>query len=274
MQDRIQEQVLRALLAALRPIAQMLLRNGIGFREFNEISKSAFVDVATKDYGLRGRPTNISRVAVMTGLTRKEVRRIRDKIDSGEGAVVAKSTPLGAVLSSWHTQNQFLDSSGSPLQLPFDGPSPNFTEVVKLSGGDIPPGAMRTELKRIGAIEEGADGLLLPLKRHASAVGTDDLLIEGLTRGLQPLAAAVAHNADPDKKSASWIQRTVSTSSVRREDTARLRRISEDRLEEFTEAIDDLYAAYETLHSSDTEAEVAGSGTIGVGVFYFEELPS
>lgn len=271
MQERIQEQVLKALLAALRPIAQMLLRHGVGYREFNEISKAAFVEVATKDYGLRGRPTNISRVAVMTGLTRKEVRRLRDKIDGGAATVVSRSTPLGAVLSSWHTQNQFLDERGAPLPLPFDEGDPSFTDVVKLSGGDIPPGAMRTELKRIGAVEEGADGLLRPLKRNANAVDTSEKLIEGLTRGILPIASSIAHNSNPSAPTVTWLQRTVSTSSVRQEDSVRLRRISEDRLEEFTESIDDLYAAYETLHSSDLPNEKESAGTIGVGVFYFEQ---
>ena len=62
MQDTIQRQILEALLIAIRPLARALLRAGIGYREFAEISKTAFVDIATKDYGLRGRPTNISRV--------------------------------------------------------------------------------------------------------------------------------------------------------------------------------------------------------------------
>jgi hypothetical protein len=79
MQDTAKNNVLSALLKALRPIARFLMKSGIGYREFAEISKSAFVDVATSDYGLRGRPTNISRVAVMTGLTRKEVKRLREK---------------------------------------------------------------------------------------------------------------------------------------------------------------------------------------------------
>lgn len=273
MQDRIQKQVLKALLTALRPIAKMLLRNGVGFREFNEISKAAFVDVATQDYGLRGRPTNISRVAVMTGLTRKEVRRIRDKIASGEESVVSRTTPLGAVLSSWYAHNDFLDSSGIPMALPFDGEAPSFTDIVKRAGGDIPPGAMRTELKRIGAIEE-VEGLLRPVKRYASPIGEDEQLVEGLVNGLYPLASAVAHNSDPARTSNAWLQRTVLTDAVRREDISRLRRISHDRLEEFTEAVDDLYAAYETLHSSDKDKDAAKSGTIGVGVFYFEDLRS
>jgi hypothetical protein len=71
MQDNSKNIVLSALLKALRPLARILMQSGIGYREFSEISKSAFVDVATTDYGLRGRPTNISRVAVMTGLTSK-----------------------------------------------------------------------------------------------------------------------------------------------------------------------------------------------------------
>jgi len=83
MQNTMQRQILNALLVALRPLARALLRAGIGYREFAEISKSAFVDIATKDYGLRGRPTNISRVAVMTGLTRKEVRISRWRGNSG-----------------------------------------------------------------------------------------------------------------------------------------------------------------------------------------------
>ncbi|MDH3905625.1 MAG: DUF6502 family protein, partial [Gammaproteobacteria bacterium] len=73
MRDDIQRQILGAFLVVLKPIARILLRFGIGFREFSEIAKTAFVDVASSDFGLRGRPTNISRVAVMTGLTRKEV---------------------------------------------------------------------------------------------------------------------------------------------------------------------------------------------------------
>ena len=67
MQDDIQRQILGAILLVMRPIARALLRVGVGYREFSEIAKTAFVETATKEYGLRGRPTNISRVAVMTG---------------------------------------------------------------------------------------------------------------------------------------------------------------------------------------------------------------
>jgi hypothetical protein len=269
MHERSEPKVLDALLIALRPIARALLKIGIGYREFNEIAKAAFVDVATTEYGLRGRPTNISRVAVMTGLTRKEVRRIRDRIKSGNEAVVAKSTPLSIVLHSWYSDEDFLDDHGKPRPLSFDGQFPSFSDLVKRAGGDIPPGAMRTELKRIDAVEESDDKTLRPLKRYATAFGREQLVITGLTRGIYPMASTVAHNVESGKPEDAWLQRTVSTDMVRTEDVARLRRISYDRLEEFTEAIDDLYSAYETLHSSESKNN--DSGSIGIGVFYFEE---
>src|SRR5690606_27788806 len=164
MQDAIQRKILDALLTALRPIARALLRAGIGFREFDEIAKTAFVDVATRDYGLRGRPTNISRVAVMTGLTRKEVRRLRDKSEAGQGTSVVRATPMATILHRWFTETEFLDASGKPAVLPFDGPGVTFSTLVRKYGGDIPPGAMRTELKRIGAVEESETGALRAVK--------------------------------------------------------------------------------------------------------------
>ena len=267
MQDDIQRQILGAFLIALRPIARILLRFGIGFREFAELAKTAFVDVASKDYGLRGRPTNISRVAVMTGLTRKEVRRIREKIEQGDEFVVVKSTPLSAILHRWHAEDEFLDSAGRPKALPFEGDKGSFSSLVKRFGGDIPPGAMRTELKRVGAIEE-EDGVLKVISRTLHPSGMHDKLITALVHGLYPLAATIAHNLDPDRDH-RWAQLSAYSRSIRESDVTRLRRISYDRLTEVAESFDDLFIAYEPLHENN--AEEGDKRTVAVGLFYFEE---
>jgi len=265
MQDTIQQQILKAL----RPLVRALLRAGIGYREFEEISKSAYVDVATDDYGLRGRPTNISRVAVMTGLTRKEVRRLRDKRAAGEATLVVKSTPMAAVLHRWYTEAEFLTDSARPLDLPFDGEGTTFSLLVRKFGGDIPPGAMRTELLRINAIEEIRGGDLKVLKRNVSSLGVHDRFVNALAHQLYSAAVTISHNtlnADPIDR---WVQRTVTTRYVRDSDIQRVRRISADRLDEFTESIDDLYAAYETLYDKNDSDQPKRA--IGVGVYYFEE---
>ena len=269
MQDTIQTQILNALLTALRPLARALLRAGVGYREFEEISKTAFVDIATKDYGLRGRPTNISRVAVMTGLTRKEVRRLRDKSAKGEGAVVVRSTPMAVILHRWYTDETYLDESGQPKTLNFDGEGVTFSTLVKHFGGDIPPGAMRTELRRINAIEELPDGRLRVLKRNVSGLDVHDRLVTGLARVIYPAALTLSHNTNASTGENTWVQRNAVTSSIRPGDLPRLRRISSDRLIEFTESVDDLFVAYETLYEGDSESHSAM--TVGVGVYYFED---
>lgn len=272
MQDDIQRQILGAFLIALRPIAKILLRFGIGFREFAELAKTAFVDVATSEYGLRGRPTNISRVAVMTGLTRKEVRRIREKIGQGDESVVVKSTPLSEILHRWHGEEEFLDASGRPSRLPFSGDFGSFSRLVKRFGGDIPPGAMRTELVRVGAVRESDDGSLEVLNRTIHPEGAHDKLIAALVHGIYPLVATVAHNVDPDKSGQGWAQMSAYSQSIRTSDLPRLRRISFDRLSEVAESFDDLFMAYETLHEAN--ATETDSNTVAVGVYYFEEQDS
>ena len=272
MQDTIQRRILNALLVALRPLARALLRAGIGYREFAEISKSAFVDVATKDYGLRGRPTNISRVAVMTGLTRKEVRRLRNKSESGEETDISRPMPMAVILHRWFTESDFLDESGKPLDLEFDGGDGSFSDLVRRYGGDIPPGAMRTELKRIGAISETESGRLNVLKRNVSGREINERLADGLQLLVYPTLLALANNTGVKEGEETWVMRNAATSGVRESDVPRLRRISSDRLSEFIESIDDLFAAYETLHDDDPSD--ASKRTLGVGVIYFEESKS
>jgi hypothetical protein len=267
MQDTSKNNVLTGLLKALRPIARFLMKSGIGYREFAEISKSAFVDVATSDYGLRGRPTNISRVAVMTGLTRKEVRRLRDKISAGNEVNMQRVIPPAEIIEKWHSDTEFLDSSGRPKKLEFEGPAPSFAALVKKYGGDIPPGAMRTELKRVGAVAEDDAGRLSVLKKYFRPFERDEQLQRALSQAMYGLALNINHNISTEA-GATWVERTAFSTRIRRGDISRVRRISQDRATEFVESVNDLFSAYETIYGEeDTGAEHC---TVGVGVFYFE----
>lgn len=267
MHDNSKNVVLLALLKALRPVARFLMKSGIGYREFSEISKSAFVDVATSDYGLRGRPTNISRVAVMTGLTRKEVRRLRDKIEAGNQVDMARVIPPAEILSRWHSDLEYLDAAGRPLPLEFDGQAPSFAALVKKYGGDIPPGAMRTELKRVGAVSEDDKGRLTVQTKFFRPFDQNEQLQRALSQALYGLALNIDHNVAIDNND-SWVERTAFSTRIRRQDESRVRRISQDRAIEFVESVNDLFSAYEIIHS---EAEPGDESTrVGVGVYYFE----
>ncbi len=268
MQENPKQKVLKAFLLALRPIIKILLRYGISFSEFAETLKTVFVDVASAEFGIRGRPTNISRVAVMTGLTRKEVRRLRNKLEVGDDEIKIKSTPISEILHRWHAEDDFLDERGRPSALPFSDGEKSFSELVRRFGGDVPPGAMRTELKRVGSIEEDDEGRLRVVRRIVTPPDMTEKLVTSLVHGVYPLLSTVAMNTDPQEESKGLAQFTVFSKSIRKEDVTRLRRISFDRLKTVAESMDDLLMAYESL--SDKPEDETGQ-TLAVGLFYFEE---
>lgn len=233
------------------------------------MAKSAFVDVATTDYGIRGRPTNISRVAVMTGLTRKEVRRIRDQISDDAEPFKLKSTPLALVLHRWHSEDEFLDTDGAAAKLPFAGESGSFSSLVKKFGGDIPPGAMRTELKRVGAIVESEDGEIKVVKRSVRPDAHYENLCSALSHGVYAHICNVAHNTSEDRNDSGWGQRTAYTADIRESDILRIRRICNDRISAAAESFDDLFMAYEKIDEGDKVDEALRP--VAVSICYFEE---
>jgi len=268
MQASVKQQVLDAFLLVMRPIVRILLRYGIGYREFAEVVKTAFVDVSSSDFGIRGRPTNISRVAVMTGLTRKEVRRLRDTIAKGDANISVKTTPMSDVLHHWHGDPEFTDSAGRPMSLPFSGADISFANLVKKYGGDIPAGAMRTEMKRVGIVRD-EDRVLTVVGRGFKPESDHDKLIVMLVHGVYSHLSNVAHNSDAERPDATWANRIAYTQSMRTTDTKQLRRITKDRIVDFAESIDDIFMAYESLQErGDKDSK---DDAVAVGVYYFEE---
>src|SRR5438067_66309 len=75
-------QVLAAARQWLKPLVHVLVRCGVTWKDFAELAKTAYVEVATEQFGKRGRPTNVSRTAVLTGLARREVRKQRERLDA------------------------------------------------------------------------------------------------------------------------------------------------------------------------------------------------
>jgi len=180
--------------ALLQSLARLFLRFGRGYREFSELSKAAFVVVAAEDYGVHGRPTNVSRIAAMTGLTRKEVSRIRKRIDECRAAVTDRGTPLQEVISAWRSCDEFLGESGEPAILPLTGKRGSFRSLVRQFAGDIPEGAMRKELQRIGAVDIAGQTIALGVMKPGAKEAEDEMAGE-LLAGPHALLVALAGTA-------------------------------------------------------------------------------
>ncbi|MEO0345596.1 MAG: DUF6502 family protein [Pseudomonadota bacterium] len=167
--DKESSLLTRSLLSIFRPIARGAIDSSVDVRHLIEILKVAYIDVATDEYGIRGRPTTTSRIAIMSGLTRKEIGATKTSIEAGEALSTVSRTVCQRVLDSWWSEDDFLNSAGNPIDLPYEDGSPTFVDLCHIVGGDFPAGAARTELLRAGSIELLDRKGLRPLRRiHAT----------------------------------------------------------------------------------------------------------
>ena len=76
-----------ATLRLLRPLVRILLRNNVSHRTFAELAKLVYAEVANAEFGIPGKKQTISRIAILSGLTRKEVQRLLTQPTDTESAV-------------------------------------------------------------------------------------------------------------------------------------------------------------------------------------------
>lgn len=273
MTSAIQNVVLSACREFMKPIARLLLRNGIGYREFSELCKSIFVEVASDDYGIRGRKTNMSRVAVMTGLSRKEVRKLRDAVGSEAGTFVTRVRRPESVLSIWHSDPEFLDRRQRPKRIRFDGPGANFRTLVTRVGGDIPPRAMLNELLRAGSVVREGEKLRAVSRSYVPEPNDPEaILVAG--GAIRDLVATINHNlgcAEPDLR---LFERRVYSDALPILQRPRFKKLAREKgeilLRDLSAWLSERERGLGTEHVDSMPRQK--SPRIGVGVYFFDEI--
>jgi hypothetical protein len=150
----------------LRPVISLVMKCGMTWKEFTDLAKLAFVEVATEEFGIRGRQTNVSRVSILTGISRKEIARQRGRLASADEAPSAKTNDATRLLSGWHQDPKYLDAKGSPMPLVERGPAPSFEALFQRYGGDTPFQTLLKELRAAGSIATNDAGKLVATRRY------------------------------------------------------------------------------------------------------------
>jgi hypothetical protein len=252
----------------LGPLVRILLRNGISYRTFAEIAKWVYVDVATREFSIPDRKQSASRIAVLTGLTRKEVQRLGRVSTPADRESEERYNRAARVIAGWRREPEFLDAEGEPAPLPLIGERRSFSALVKRFSGDIPSRAVLDELERVGAVRQLADGRIELVARAyiAKTSETDKLHILGTDVGY--LVATIDHNVRPDRLEPLF-QRKVAYDNLPDQALPEFRKLSGTKAQALLEYLDRWLAQ----RDRDTGAEVVGEGRnrAGVGIYYFEE---
>lgn len=273
MSEESQRYLSRAVLGILRPLARLLLRNGMSCAAFAELARRAFVETACVDFAIEGRKPTVSRAAVVTGLTRKEVKRLLESDPDSETETRLAYNRAARVVTGWARDSAFHDAAGEPAELAVDGDGAvDFPALVRRYSGDMPVRAVLDELARVGVVEETGEGRVRLLQRAYLPAGDDAQQLHILGSTTADLLRTMDHNlsgAGPYP----LFQRTVSYDGIPREALDAWRARAAEQSQRLLEEFDRLLATIDRDTAPDEAAGEPGERVrTGVSIFYFEEF--
>jgi hypothetical protein len=266
--DATKRLLLRGALRFMQPIVRLLLKVGVTHAEFSELCKAVFVLVASEDYGIRGRKANNSRIAILTGLGRKQVRAQLDLLEQEHIAEPSQMSPATRVITAWHVDPEFLDPQGEPLPLPLEGKTASFNELARRYAGDIPVSALLKELRRVDAVVDTDDDRIRIVSRSFLSTAVDPDYVRILATQLQDLGATVLHNFALERDEERRLQRYVVSENLPPKFLREFQAMATRESQALLEKLDD----WLTRHEVDAdERGTSKTARTGVGVYFFAD---
>jgi len=271
MGQSVKEHLRLALGMMLKPLVKLLVSQGVSHGDFSEAAKEVYVEVAIRHFD-RSAKVNQSRIAILTGLTRKEVKNVIGRAIRSESYSKNFSRP-SRVLAGWHSDPFFLGPYGVPLEIPYeatvDGGPPSFVDLVKTYSGDMAPRPMLKELMRIGAVVETENNTYKVLRRDFIPEALSGELVERLGEVTHNFFSTAAKNIEKKGPDDGLFERIVFAENGVTPSTVKMfDQFVKIRGQAFLEELDNWLVAREKA-----EKEVPRTVQTGFGMYHYIESP-
>ena len=184
----------RAMRSILRPLARIAVARGLPLSALTQILKDVLVDAAEAELKRRGEKPTQSRISVLSGVHRKDVREFQSRTPDRESAREPVSR-AESVVGRWLGDPLYRDADGRPLTLPRTGPAPSFDALVAGISTDVRPRTLLDELKRLGFVVHDPEADTVALDTAAFVPSDDDAhLLRLFEANLSDHAHAAAAN--------------------------------------------------------------------------------
>jgi len=153
----------------LRPLIGALMRRGVGYIALRDALKIVYVEEALRQRASEAEPTD-STVSLVTGINRREVRRLREEAAQPEAEVVRERTTgvnmAARVVASWASAPAFAGPDGEPrpLGIADDETGPGLDALLRVAKVDVRAKTVTEELIRAGVAERDENGRLRLLR--------------------------------------------------------------------------------------------------------------
>jgi len=190
------ERLLAALRRICRPLVRLLIAREVPFPVVSNLLRGVYVDVAIREFPVSGKRQTDSRITLLTGVHRKDVKRLRGERQAKLRPPRAAS--LGSQLvARWTTLPEYLDATGAPQALPRLGAEagvPSFEALVRSVNTDIRPRVVLDEWLRLGIARiDEQDRVCLNVQAFIPSKDAEGMAYY-FGRNLHDHLAAVVHN--------------------------------------------------------------------------------
>ncbi|WP_281054681.1 DUF6502 family protein [Thiothrix nivea] len=231
--------------------------------------KQIYVEVSEDLLKASGERPTTSRIAIATGLTRKEVAQLRQGADENDLMMPTGSYNRGSrVMTGWLQDTEFLGADGKPAVLPIQGETGSFAALVSRYSGDMPYRAMLREMERVGVVSADDDYVQL-LGGGYIPHGDEDEKLGILGTDVSALITTIDHNLKVTDRQQLHFQRKVSYDNLPLEALPAFKAmVSQDGMDLLIK-----FNQWLVTQDRDSNPQVKGSGQMraGVGIYYFEE---
>jgi hypothetical protein len=201
--------LLRSVGRLLRPLVRLAIGSGITYPVLADLLRDLYLDVALRDVLTDDKARTDSRVSLLTGVHRKQIRRQRNAAVeiAAEPEVV---TLTSQIIGRWLGATPFVSDAGAPLPLPRSAASgaPSFDALVESVTKDVRPRAVLDEWLSEGLVHlDGDERVVLNVAAFIPRPGREEQLFY-FGRNLHDHIAAASANVSAAGK-APFMDRSV-----------------------------------------------------------------
>ena len=188
--------IMSLLFSAFRSLVRIGIKRGLTIQEASQLLKAAFVLEAKDEIARIGLTPNISKVAAICGMHRREVTNLFDKtIDS---KVSESNSLMSRIIGHWLGSRKYTSKEGEPKALKLDGDKNSFTSLAKEVSQDLNCYTILFELERLKLVRKEGDTIILD-KAGFEPKGDYDRELALLASDIEQLIAAVSKNMAAEK---------------------------------------------------------------------------
>lgn len=267
---QLKSQFAAALRRLLRPMVRRMIGLGLTYPTASQMMKQLFLEVAEEDFALPFKRQTDSRLALVTGISRKEIAQLRRRRRAAAGTPEVEESIVTHVIGRWMAGPPYATPDGIPRRLRYESAGPtavSFARLVRELGIDIPVRAVLDELLHIGSAALLPNGdVELRREVHIPAPDSEGKLA---LLGSDPaeLFVTIMHNIEHGET--PWLQRKVVYDNIGGDALPVLQEEARRAGLDFVRRANALLASYDRDRHPD--APRGRRSRVVVGVYYFEE---